>query len=94
MAESPGLLPIAAFEIRKYVNPRMPRRSKSDSTTTGWVDVEFTIKADGRTAEIEVLESSRRRLERKAVAAVRRWEFVPPDTDGRTQARVPFGRAD
>ena len=94
VAESPGLLPISDFEIRKYVNPRMPPRSKSDSTTTGWVDVEFTVKADGRTADILVLESSRRRLERNAVAAVRRWEFVPSGAVGRTQARVPFGRAD
>ena len=87
-------MPISAFEISKYVNPRFPLRTKSDSTRTGWVDVEFTIKADGKTSDIEILASSRSRLERNAVAAVRRWKFVPPGTDGRTQARVPFGAAE
>ncbi len=92
-ADPLGLMPISAFEISKYVNPRFPLRTKSSSIAPGWVDVEFTIKANGRTSNIEVLESSRRRLERNAVAAVRRWEFVPPGIDGRTQARVPFGSA-
>lgn len=62
----------------------------------GWVEVGFTVRADGSTADVRVIESHPgRTFDHAAVAAVRRWRFVPPVVDGeprevRSQQRITF----
>ncbi len=62
----------------------------------GWVEVEFTVRVDGSTADVRVLRAEPRNVfERHAMAAVLRWRFQPPIVDGavlptRTQQRIDF----
>jgi periplasmic protein TonB len=62
----------------------------------GWVEVEFTVRIDGSTADVRILDAQPRNVfNRSAVAAVQRWRFRPPVVDGvpreaRTRQRIDF----
>lgn len=74
-----GARPIAASDLtlEKYVAPEYPRIALSRGTE-GWVDVEFTVGADGTTRDVRVADASNERLFRdEAVAAVAQWRFEP-----------------
>jgi protein TonB len=44
----------------------------------GWVEVEFTVRADGSTADIVVTNSSpRRTFDAAAVTAIGQWRYKP-----------------
>ncbi len=55
----------------------------------GYVVVEFTVLADGTTADIVVVESSSRAFERAAIKAAERFRYRPKTTDG--QAQTVYG---
>lgn len=69
------------------IEPQYPREALIDGIS-GWVDIEFTIEADGTVSDPKVLDSSPRRLfDRNAVRAIYKWKFKPRIVDGRPVAR-------
>jgi protein TonB len=52
--------------------------------TSGWVELEFTVRADGTTADIVVTNSNpRRTFDHSAKAAVSEWRYKPVMRDGK-----------
>lgn len=60
------------------------------SRTEGFVEVEFTVGADGKVSNVSVVRAQpSRTFEREAVAAVRRWTFEPATENGQpVEAKV------
>jgi protein TonB len=75
--ESAKPLPASALKIASYTAPEYPDRA-NERRIEGWVDVEFTIRTDGSTAQVAVANASHETYFRKeAVAAVEQWTFEP-----------------
>lgn len=76
--------PVAASTLSrtKYVAPRYPR-SAERRNISGWVDVVFTVTADGSVTDIEVIGSEPGdTFVDSATRAVEKWEFEPVVEDG------------
>lgn len=66
----------------REVPPNYPREAERQGIS-GWVDVEFTIAADGTTQDVAVSNSQPlRTFDQAAVDAVKRWRFEPVMRDG------------
>ena len=63
------------------VAPQYPARAQENGME-GWVLVEFTVTAEGSTADVIVIESSHNMFERNAVKAAERFKFKPRVVDG------------
>jgi protein TonB len=51
---------------------------------SGWVELEFTVHADGSTGDIVVTNSSpRRTFDSAAITAVGQWRYKPVIRDGK-----------
>jgi TonB family protein len=93
--ESAKPLPASALTIQSYVAPVFPRAA-TQRGVEGWVDLEFTVSADGSTRDISVADGSHERMFRaEAIAAVQQWRFEPRvfmdrAIDQRVHARVRF----
>jgi TonB family protein len=75
--ESAKPIPASSFDIETYVAPEFPQRALQRSLE-GWVDLEFTVLADGSVSEITVSDGSHERFFRsEAAAAVAQWRFAP-----------------
>jgi TonB family protein len=75
-----GPLPLSALEFARYVEPEFPELRGQGS---GWVDVSFSVDERGRTAAVEVTDSSLpRRFNRAALNAVNKWRFEPYQRNG------------
>jgi TonB family protein len=77
-------MPVAASTLKrtKYVAPRYPR-SAERRNISGWVDVVFTVKADGSVTDVEVVGSDPGDMfVDSATKAVEKWEFEPVVEDG------------
>ena len=73
----------------KRVEPVYPQAA-ARSGTTGFVEVEFTVGADGKVASVSVLNAKpARTFEQAAVKAVKQWQFAP-GADGRGKVRLDF----
>ncbi|MFK8014824.1 MAG: energy transducer TonB [Gammaproteobacteria bacterium] len=96
-AESQRVIPVSELINTKVVRPRYPSRALRNDAE-GYVLVNFTVLADGTTADVVAVESSERyadQFRRAAQAAVGQWEFVPREFRGqiieqRVRARVAF----
>ncbi|HUQ11557.1 MAG TPA: TonB family protein [Steroidobacteraceae bacterium] len=67
----------------EYVAPRYPVLSRM-SRGAGWVEVEFTVRADGSTGDVVVTNSSpRRTFDNAALVAVAQWRYKPVMRDGK-----------
>jgi protein TonB len=76
------------------IDPQWPREALL-AGTEGWVEVEFTILADGSVADPEVLDSEPPRLfDRNALRAILRWKFKPRIVDGEAVERRAVQRID
>ncbi|WP_405243023.1 energy transducer TonB [Lentisalinibacter salinarum] len=81
-----------ATDIVPPVYPRAAIRREQE----GWVDVEFTVLADGSTADPEVIEAQPERVfERASLRAVEQWRFRPRvyrgrPIDQRVSTRINF----
>lgn len=76
------------------IDPQWPREALLEGTE-GWVEVEFTILADGSVADPEVIQSEPPRLfERNAMRAILRWKFKPRIIDGQAVERRAVQRID
>ena len=65
-----------------------PGRSRATSPEpvydAGWVELEFTVKADGSTGDIVVTNSSpRKTFDAAAVNAITEWRYKPVVRDGK-----------
>ena len=93
--ESAKPMPASALKFTTYVPPQFPGTA-ANRGIEGWVDVEFTVSADGSTRDINVADGSHERLFRsEAVEAVKQWHFEPRvfmdrAIDQRTYTRVRF----
>ncbi len=75
--KSDSPLPISALKRLKYVAPKYPRVAERRNLS-GWVDIVFTVAADGTTSNIEVRGSEPENVfVDAAVTAVEKWEFEP-----------------
>ena len=64
--------------LRSYVAPTYPQRAAIRGTE-GWVDVEFTVAADGRPRDIGVVDARPKGVfDEAALAAVAAWRYEPP----------------
>lgn len=93
--ESGRVLPgseMLATDIVPPVYPRAAIRREQE----GWVDVEFTVLADGSTADPQVIEAQPERVfERASLRAVEQWRFRPRvyrgrPIDQRVSTRINF----
>jgi TonB family protein len=73
----PPEVTLSSLKFKRYVKPATRLRARDDDTP-GWVELRFTVAADGHTRAIEILASSPPGLyDRAARAAVNRWRFEP-----------------
>lgn len=84
--------PVAArnrdAQITRMVPPKYPMQAARDNQQ-GWVEVEFTVTADGSVSNAHVVDSQPRRIfDRAATEAVSRWQFKPALINGTPTAVV------
>jgi TonB family protein len=73
----PPEVALSSLKFERYVKPAARLRARDDDTP-GWVELRFTVAADGHTRAIEILGSSPPGLyDRAALVAVNRWRFEP-----------------
>jgi TonB family protein len=88
-------LPASAMKFKQYVPPVFPGTAVQRGIE-GWVDVEFTVAANGTTRDISAADASHERMFRaEAIAAVSQWTFEPRvfmdrPIDQRVHTRVRF----
>jgi TonB family protein len=67
----------------EYVAPKFPTTIRN-RTVNGWVELEFTVLADGSTADIVVTNSSPRRMyDSSAIHAISQWRYKPVVLNGK-----------
>jgi TonB family protein len=72
-----------ALRLTRKVEPEYPQRAQ-EAGTTGWVDLVYTVRADGTTGDIAVAGAEPAGIfEDAAMSAVRRWRYEPLRRDGR-----------
>ncbi|HEX5788707.1 MAG TPA: TonB family protein [Woeseiaceae bacterium] len=82
-----SLLGMSDLTRVKYVAPKYPRAAERRNLS-GWVDVVFTVQADGTTGDIEVRNSDPGDMfVSAAVRAVEKWEFEPVVENGEVVER-------
>ena len=75
-------------QIVRQVPPQYPLDAARNGEQ-GWVDVEFTVDADGSVTNAHVTDAQPRRVfDRAALEAVNRWQFKPALINGRPTAVV------
>jgi TonB family protein len=90
-----NIVPAASLKRLREVAPAYPREAQR-SGTEGWVDVEFTIAANGTTQDLVVRNSQPSDVfDKSALDSVSRWRFNPVTRDGvpvpqRASLRVKF----
>jgi len=76
------------------IQPQYPREALIEGIS-GWVDIEFTIEADGSVSNPKIVGSQPRRIfDRNAVRAIFKWKFKPRIIDGKPVARRATTRID
>jgi len=76
------------------IEPQYPREALIEGIS-GWVDIEFTIEADGSVSNPKIISSNPRRMfDRNAVRAIYKWKFKPRIVDGKPVARRATQRID
>jgi len=80
----------------EYVAPKFPPTTARNRSLNGWVELEFTVRADGSTGDIVVTNSSPRRVfDSSATNAVAQWRYKPvmrggKAVDQRAAVRIRF----
>jgi TonB family protein len=91
----PAVLPENKLRRTRFVPPEYPPRAL-ERGTQGWVDIEFTVTADGTTRDAMVRAAEPAGVfDRAALQAVGRWRYEPHVVNGavvdqRVEARVRF----
>ncbi len=87
--------PRATLRRLDYVAPEYPRVAGL-RRQEGWVDVEFSVTADGSTAAVVVADADPRQVfDRAAIEAVEKWRYEDPQAAGwpldeRMRVRINF----
>ncbi len=82
---APALVPLSTLKFKRYIEPVDPRHPVE---VPGWVELSFTVDADGRTRDIRVMGANAEdRYVDFALAAVKRWRFEPARDNGRAVER-------
>ena len=69
------------------IQPQYPREAAIEGLE-GWVELEFTIEADGSVSDVSVVNSEPRRIfDRNAQRALYKWKFKPRVVEGKAVAR-------
>ena len=90
-----NIVPSSQLKTTKYVSPTYPSKAIA-AEIDGWVDLEFTVDANGNVREIAVKRAVPTGLfEKAAVDALARWRFQPVQSGGkaveqRASVRVRF----
>ncbi len=90
-----SVLPENALKKIAHTAPAYPARAAARGTE-GWVDIEFTVMADGTTSEAVVIDATPAGVFDDAVlSAVRRWRYEPhmvsgAPVDQRVKVRLRF----
>lgn len=78
----PAVLPENALKRVRFVPPQYPQRAL-ERGVSGWVELEFTVAADGTTRDVQVRGAEPIGVfERAALDAVARWRYEPQRIDG------------
>ena len=94
-ADATGVVAEETLAKVEYRAPAYPARAASRGTE-GWVDVQFTVAADGSTRDVAVTGSSPAGIfERSVLDAIRDWRYEPrvvagKPVDQRVKLRVRF----
>jgi len=82
-AAQPEVVGANSLQRLEYVAPKFPAASRNRGAS-GWVELEFTVRADGSTGDIVVTNSSpRKTFDSVATAAVSEWRYKPMMRDGK-----------
>jgi TonB family protein len=82
-AERASVVGANSLQRLEYVAPKFPAATRNRGMS-GWVELEFTVRADGSTGNIVVTNSSpRRTFDNAASLAVAQWRYKPVMRDGR-----------
>lgn len=77
----------ASLKRVREVSPVYPREAQRDGTE-GWVQVEFTIAADGSTNDLQIRDSEPAKVfDKAALDSVSRWRFEPIRKNGAAVAQ-------
>ena len=88
VAAAPAAAQNRDAQITRMVPPKYPLQAARDNQQ-GWVEVEFTVTADGSVSNAQVIDSQPRRIfDRAATEAVSRWQFKPALINGTPTAVV------
>jgi TonB family protein len=82
-AQKAAVVGANSLERIEYVAPKFPSSTRSRGLS-GWVELEFTVLADGSTADVVVTNSSPRvTFDNAARTAVAQWRYRPVVRDGK-----------
>lgn len=88
VAAAPAAAENRDAQITRMVPPKYPLQAARDNQQ-GWVEVEFTVTADGSVSNARVVDAQPRRVfDRAAIEAVSRWQFKPALINGTPTAVV------
>jgi TonB family protein len=82
-AQTTTVVGASTLQRIEYVAPKFPAMTRN-RVTSGWVEVEFTVRVDGSTGDIAVTNASpRKTFDNAATAAVGEWRYKPVMRDGK-----------
>jgi TonB family protein len=85
----------SSLQRLEYVAPKFPAITRNRATS-GWVELEFTVRADGSVGDVVVTNANpRRTFDSAATTAVSQWRYKPVVRDGkpaeqRASVRIRF----
>jgi TonB family protein len=83
LAQQTSVVGANSLERLTYVEPKFPAATRNRELE-GWVELEFTVRADGSTADIVVTNSNpRRTFDAAARNAIAQWRYQPVTRDGK-----------
>jgi TonB family protein len=81
---APEIIPAGSLQRTRYVEPDFPTNARTRGLS-GWVDVQFTIRSDGTTADVSIAGAEPVGVfEQAAMDAVKKWHYRPVVRDGQT----------
>jgi TonB family protein len=84
LAQQTSVVGANSLERLEYVEPKFPSATRNRGLE-GWVELEFTVRPDGTTADIVVTNSNpRRTFDAAARNAIAQWRYKPVTRDGKT----------
>ncbi|HEY2683989.1 MAG TPA: energy transducer TonB [Steroidobacteraceae bacterium] len=84
------IVPASRLTLQKSVAPAYPAKA-SAARIEGWVELDYTVTAEGSVADIAVHGADPPQVfEDAAIKAVAQWRYAPPAQPARTRVRIRF----